>query len=88
MKLAERKTQLVFETSCFVWSQGAQRAVIVEAQPYECVLRLAGSRQSLTLNWAAVYALAAKLEADRAHAEKTATAKTRLSTFHATKGGR
>jgi hypothetical protein len=31
-KLSARKTRLVFETSCLIWSQGANRAVIVEAQ--------------------------------------------------------
>lgn len=82
MKLSARKTKLIFETSSTVWSQGAERAVIVETSPTGGVLRLAGTQHRLPFNWAAFYTLAAKVESDRAAEAKTRARKKAFAAFH------
>lgn len=88
MKLSARKTKLVFETSSTVWSQGAERAVIVEASPMGGILRLAGTRQRLAFNWAAFYTHAARIESERAADAKTRAKKAAFAAFHEKEGHR
>ncbi len=73
--LSSRITNLTFETSSQVREAGEWRPVVIEAEPKAAVVRLKGLRQRLLVPWDAVYALAARLEAQRSHPDKVAARK-------------
>ena len=59
-KLSARKTKLQFVTADEVREAGKYRAVVIEAHPRHCVLRLHGLRTGFVVSYAAVYSLAVK----------------------------
>lgn len=73
--LQERRTRLTFETADSVRSRGAYRAVVIEAEPRTCIIRLKGTRKRYSVSWAAVHDFAAKQEADALRREKAAAKK-------------
>ncbi len=70
MKLADRKTRLVFETAATVHSAGRRRAVVVEADHLIAWVRLAGTRQQFPVPWDAIYELACRLAVNAERAAK------------------
>jgi hypothetical protein len=72
-KLADRRTRLRFETS----SEVRRRPLVVEVRPRYLIIKLKGLRRTLTLDWETIYDCAAKMEARRVLAEKTASKKGR-----------
>ena len=60
--IAKRKRVLRFEVS----TTERGRALIVEATPYNAILREKGRRHRYAVPWGAVYWLAVKAEADEA----------------------
>lgn len=68
--LTARRTRLTFETADCTRERGRLREVIIEAQPYLCVVRLKGTRRRLEISWAGIYNAAARLSAEKARAEK------------------
>lgn len=71
-KINERKTRLVIETSDTVREHGRYREVIVEAHPLHATVRLKGMRTAYTIDWASVWSMAVKAEAERVRREKKA----------------
>lgn len=59
--LATRKSKLVFTTSDEIREAGRSRAVIIEAHPMLCMVRLAGLRTSYPISYGAIYHAAVKL---------------------------
>ena len=68
--LGKRKTRLVFTTCDTVRERGKLREVVIEAQPYYCIVRLAGMRTSFEISYATIYQTAARVAAERARAAK------------------
>jgi hypothetical protein len=68
--LANRKTRLIFETEDAVRERGAVRQVIVHATPRFALMRLKGLRRKFLVSYAAVYALAVRIEVEARRAEK------------------
>ena len=77
--LTERKTRLTFATADCTRERGRLREVIIEAQPYLCVVRLKGTRRRLEISWAGIYNAACKLAAEKARAERNEARKKRVS---------
>jgi 3-methyladenine DNA glycosylase Tag len=73
--LDKRKTRLVFTTCDVVRDRGRLRSVVIDAQPYMAMVRLAGTRTSFPISWAAVYHAAARLQAQQVRAAKQAARK-------------
>jgi len=57
--LLKRKTRLQFETA----ARYGTRAIVVECLPQVALIRLKGTGTVYTVDWSAVYTLAAKLKA-------------------------
>jgi hypothetical protein len=74
-KLEKRKTKLTFETADEMRERGRYRQVIVEAKPTFAVLRLKGTRKTVTITWAGIYNYATRLEVEHALALKAAAKK-------------
>lgn len=70
--LAKRKTQLKFYTEDMVREAGRLREVVIEANPYTATVRLKGLKTPYEISWAAIWATAVKMEANRKRAEKKA----------------
>jgi hypothetical protein len=70
--LDKRKTRLVFTTCDAVRDRGRLRSVVIDAQPYIANVRLAGTRTTFSISWAAVYHAAARLQAQQNRAAKAA----------------
>ena len=70
--IAARKTRLIFTTNDTVRERGRLREVVIEAHTHTCRVRLAGMRTAFEISYAAVYHAAARIQADRARAEKKA----------------
>jgi len=70
--IARRKTKLVIETSDTVRDHGKYREVIVEAHPLHATVRLKGMRTAYTIDWASVWSMADRAEAERVRREKKA----------------
>ncbi|HEY2351967.1 MAG TPA: hypothetical protein VGH83_05620 [Candidatus Acidoferrum sp.] len=73
--LDKRKTRLVFTTCDTVRERGRSRAVVIEAQPYYAVVRLAGCRTAYPISYAAIFHAAARIAAEKLYAEKKAQRK-------------
>lgn len=68
--LVERKSRLVFETSCEVRAKGRYRQVVIEARPEYAIIRLKGIHSKYMLPWDAIHDLAARLQAEKLRREK------------------
>lgn len=75
--LEKRKSRLQIITSDVVRERGKFREVVLEAHPYYANVRLKGMRSGFQVSWAGIYNLAARLEVERAKAEKKAAKKDR-----------
>ncbi len=75
--LTQRKTRLIFETAGVVRERGKLREVIIEAQPYLCVVRLKGMRKRLLVSWPVIHNVAAKIAAEEARAKRKTQRKER-----------
>jgi hypothetical protein len=75
--LSQRKTRLTFQTSDVIREKGKLRAVIVEAHPGYCSVRLAGLRSSFSISYGGIYQFAAKCAASELLAAKKAAKKQR-----------
>lgn len=64
------KTAVVIETADTVYEQGAYRPVLVEAHPLHANVRLKGMRSSYDVPWSSIWAMGAKMEAERVRREK------------------
>ena len=69
--LTQRKTRLTFETADTLFECGANRTVVVEAEPEYVTLRLKGLQHRVSITWGALYHYVARIEADRARQTKT-----------------
>ncbi len=72
MKLAKRKTRLIFTTCDTIRERGKLREVVIEAHTYTCRVRLAGMRTAFEISYGAIYHAAARIAADKAKAERKA----------------
>ena len=70
--LGKRKTRLIFTTCDTVRERGKLREVVVEAQAYFAMVRLAGMRTSFPISYASIYQEAARRQVERLRAEKKA----------------
>lgn len=68
--LNKRKSRLIFETCDIVRERGRYREVVVEAHPMCAHVRLKGMRSGFDIPWSAIWAMAAKAEAERIRREK------------------
>jgi hypothetical protein len=73
--LSKRKTKLTFETADTVRERGRLREVVIEAQPFFCLVRLKGMRSSMPISYGAIYHVAAKIAAEKRRAEHKAARK-------------
>lgn len=73
--LASAKTRTILETADIHRERGKWRQVIVEAHPHHAVLRLKGTRQSVSASWAGMYQHMMRLKADKLRSEKLAARK-------------
>jgi len=64
--LSKRKTRLQFETAATVQGRG----ICVEIKPYTVILREKRKRKGYEISWEAIFWQAAKIEAERARAER------------------
>ena len=68
--LVQRKSRLTFETAETLFECGANRAVVIEAEPEYVTLRLKGLQHRVSITWGAVYHFAARIEAEKARQTK------------------
>lgn len=71
--LDKRKTKLTFQTCDVVRERGRLREVVIQAEPYYARVRLAGTRTTFEISYAAIYQAAARIAAERKRAEKKKT---------------
>lgn len=69
--LDKRKTRLIFTTCDTVRERGKLREVVIQAEPYFALVRLAGTRTSYPISYAAIFHAAARIKAEQERAEKT-----------------
>jgi hypothetical protein len=77
MKLANRKTRLVFETAAEVREWGTRstrrvpvyRPITIEAHPSYCVFRLKGTRQGYAASYQQLYDCAVKMHVEQQRRE-------------------
>lgn len=64
MRVAQRKTRLVFETDDFIFERGQNRQIVIDAKPAYCTMRLKGQRRTFAIGYAAIYQEAIRLTRD------------------------
>lgn len=70
--LAKRKKPLTVTSADSVRECGKIREVVLDCQPHFALVRLKGTRTSFPISYAAIYHAAARIEAEKQHAEKKA----------------
>jgi hypothetical protein len=71
MRLAKRKTRLIFITNQTARYRGKEREIVVEVYPEYASVRLHGTRTRYEVSWRGVFELAAEIYVRRAQLLKT-----------------
>ena len=70
MRLAHRKTRLIFITNQTARYRGKEREIVVDVSPEHASVRLHGTRTRYEVSWRGVFDLAAEIYARRERAQK------------------
>lgn len=77
MRLAKRKTRLIFITNQTARYRGKEREIVIEVHPEYASVRLHGTRTRYEVSWRGVFDLAAEIYARREQAQKKTERETR-----------
>ena len=75
MRVARRRTRLVFETDDFVFEGGRRHQVVIEARPAYAMVRLKRQRKAFAIPYSAVYHAAVRMQVEAERRAKKAAKK-------------
>jgi hypothetical protein len=70
MRVAQRKTRLIFETDDFIFERGQNRQIVIDARASYCLMRLKGQRRAISAPYALLYTTAARTIAEMERRQK------------------